>query len=78
MGGDAVSTPPRPAPPSAAGALAAPSGRRLETLDYRRRFPGAAPQIAADRMGDLDLAHPPPSVNLVDMRRKYHAVPRQE
>jgi hypothetical protein len=77
-GGDGVSTPPRPASPSAAGALAAPSGRRLETLDYRRKFRGATPQITADAMADLDLAHPPSSVNLVDIRRKYHAALRQE
>ena len=30
-------------------------------------------QIIADTMADLDLAFPAPSVNLVEVRRKYHA-----
>jgi hypothetical protein len=30
-------------------------------------------QIIADTIADLDLAYPPPSVNIVDIRRKYHA-----
>jgi PPK2 family polyphosphate:nucleotide phosphotransferase len=30
-------------------------------------------QIIADSMADLDLAFPAPSVNLADVRRKYHA-----
>ena len=30
-------------------------------------------QIIADAMADLDIAFPPPSVNLADIRRKYHA-----
>jgi PPK2 family polyphosphate:nucleotide phosphotransferase len=33
----------------------------------------AVSQILADTMADLDLAFPPPSVNLADIRRKYHA-----
>jgi len=32
----------------------------------------------ADTMADLDLAFPPPSVNLADIRRKYHAAVREE
>jgi PPK2 family polyphosphate:nucleotide phosphotransferase len=30
-------------------------------------------QIIADAMADLDLAFPPPSVNLAEIKRKYHA-----
>src|SRR5271169_6491413 len=33
----------------------------------------AVSQIIADAMADLDLAYPPPSVNLAEIRRKYHA-----
>ncbi len=33
----------------------------------------AVSQIIADAMADLDLAYPPPSVNLTEIRRKYHA-----
>src|SRR5580704_7839231 len=33
----------------------------------------AVSQIMADTMEDLKLAFPPPSVNLADIRRKYHA-----
>ena len=33
----------------------------------------AVSQIIADAMADLDLAFPPPSVNLAEIRRKYHA-----
>jgi PPK2 family polyphosphate:nucleotide phosphotransferase len=33
----------------------------------------AVSQIMADTMADLDLAFPPPPVNLADVRRKYHA-----
>jgi PPK2 family polyphosphate:nucleotide phosphotransferase len=33
----------------------------------------AVSQIIADAMADLDLAYPPPSVNLAGIRRKYHA-----
>jgi PPK2 family polyphosphate:nucleotide phosphotransferase len=33
----------------------------------------AVSQIIADAMADLGLAFPPPSVNLADIRRKYHA-----
>jgi PPK2 family polyphosphate:nucleotide phosphotransferase len=33
----------------------------------------AVSQIIADSMADLSLAFPPPSVNLADIRRKYHA-----
>jgi hypothetical protein len=33
----------------------------------------AVSQIIADTMADLDLAYPPPSVNLADIRRKYPA-----
>jgi PPK2 family polyphosphate:nucleotide phosphotransferase len=33
----------------------------------------AVSQIIADTIADLDLAYPPPSVNIVDIRRKYHA-----
>ncbi len=38
----------------------------------------AVSQIMADTMADLDLAFPPPSVNLADIRRKYHAAVREE
>jgi PPK2 family polyphosphate:nucleotide phosphotransferase len=37
----------------------------------------AVSQILADTMADLKLAFPPPSVNLVDIRRKYHAAVRR-
>ena len=37
----------------------------------------AVSQILADTMADLGLAFPPPSVNLADIRRKYHAAVRQ-
>jgi polyphosphate kinase 2 (PPK2 family) len=37
----------------------------------------AVSQIIADAMADLDLAFPPPSVNLADIRRKYHAAVEQ-
>jgi PPK2 family polyphosphate:nucleotide phosphotransferase len=37
----------------------------------------AVSQILADTMADLDLAFPPPSVNLADIRRKYHAAVQQ-
>jgi PPK2 family polyphosphate:nucleotide phosphotransferase len=37
----------------------------------------AVSQILADTMADLKLAFPAPSVNLVDIRRKYHAAVRQ-
>ena len=33
----------------------------------------AVSQIIADTMADLGLAFPAPSVNLADIRRKYHA-----
>ncbi len=33
----------------------------------------AVSQIIADSMADLDLAFPPPSVNLAEIKRKYHA-----
>ena len=33
----------------------------------------AVSQIIADAMADFGLAFPPPSVNLADIRRKYHA-----
>ena len=33
----------------------------------------AVSQIIADAMADLDLAFPPPSVNLGEIKRKYHA-----
>jgi PPK2 family polyphosphate:nucleotide phosphotransferase len=33
----------------------------------------AVSQIIADAMADLALAYPPPSVNLAEIRRKYHA-----
>jgi len=36
----------------------------------------AVSQIIADTMADLGLAFPPPSVNLADIRRKYHAAAR--
>jgi PPK2 family polyphosphate:nucleotide phosphotransferase len=38
----------------------------------------AVSQILADTMADLDLAYPPPSVNLAEIKRKYHAAVRQE
>ncbi len=37
----------------------------------------AVSQIIADAMADLDLAFPPPSVNLADIKRKYHAAVEQ-
>jgi PPK2 family polyphosphate:nucleotide phosphotransferase len=37
----------------------------------------AVSQILADTMADLNLAFPPPSVNLTDIRRKYHAAVQQ-
>jgi PPK2 family polyphosphate:nucleotide phosphotransferase len=36
----------------------------------------AVSQIIADTIADLDLVFPPPSVNLADIRRKYHAAAR--
>lgn len=33
----------------------------------------AVSQIIAETVADLDLAYPPPSVNLAEIRRKYHA-----
>ena len=33
----------------------------------------AVSQIIADAMADLDLAFPPPSVKLGEIKRKYHA-----
>ena len=38
----------------------------------------AVSQIIADAMADLDLAFPPPSVNLADIRRKYHAAVEED
>jgi PPK2 family polyphosphate:nucleotide phosphotransferase len=38
----------------------------------------AVSQIIADTMEELKLAFPPPSVNLADIRRKYHAAVREE
>jgi len=32
----------------------------------------------ADTMEELKLAFPPPSVNLADIRRKYHAAVKEE
>jgi hypothetical protein len=37
----------------------------------------AVSQIIADTMADLGLAFPPPSVNLADIKRKYHAAVEQ-
>jgi PPK2 family polyphosphate:nucleotide phosphotransferase len=37
----------------------------------------AVSQIMAETMADLNLAFPPPPVNLADIRRKYHAAVRQ-
>src|SRR5271155_2623844 len=37
----------------------------------------AVSQIIADAMADLALAYPPPSVNLAEIRRKYHAAARE-
>jgi PPK2 family polyphosphate:nucleotide phosphotransferase len=37
----------------------------------------AVSQIIADAMADLDLAYPPPSVNLAEIRRKYHAAAKE-
>ncbi len=37
----------------------------------------AVSQIIADAMADLDLAFPPPSVNLGEIKRKYHAAVEQ-
>jgi PPK2 family polyphosphate:nucleotide phosphotransferase len=38
----------------------------------------AVSQILADTIADLDLALPAPSVNLADIRRKYHAAVHQD
>jgi polyphosphate kinase 2 (PPK2 family) len=38
----------------------------------------AVSQIMADTMADLGLAYPPPTVNLADIKRRYHAAVRQE
>ena len=38
----------------------------------------AVSQIIADTMDDLDLAYPPPSVNLAEIRRKYHAAAHED
>ena len=38
----------------------------------------AVSQIMADTMEDLKLAYPPPSVDLAEIQRKYHAAVRQE
>ncbi len=38
----------------------------------------AVSQIMADTMDDLQLKFPPPSVNLADIRRKYHAALKEE
>jgi hypothetical protein len=38
----------------------------------------AVSQIMADMMEELKLAFPPPSVNVSDIRRKYHAAVKQE
>jgi len=38
----------------------------------------AVSQIMADAMEELKLAFPPPSVNLADIRRKYHAALKQQ
>ena len=37
----------------------------------------AVSRIIADAMADLDLAYPPPSVNLAEIRRKYHAAAQE-
>ena len=37
----------------------------------------AVSQIIADAMADLDLAYPPPTVNLAEIRRKYHGAARE-
>lgn len=37
----------------------------------------AVSQIMADTMADLELAFPPPPVNLADIRRKYHVAVQQ-
>src|SRR5271157_3428215 len=38
----------------------------------------AVSQIISDAMEELNLAFPPPSVNLADIRRKYHAAVKEE
>jgi PPK2 family polyphosphate:nucleotide phosphotransferase len=38
----------------------------------------AVSQIISDAMEELKLAFPPPSVNLTDIRRKYHAAVKEE
>ena len=38
----------------------------------------AVSQIMADTMEDLKLAFPPPSVDIADIRRKYHAAVKEE
>jgi hypothetical protein len=37
----------------------------------------AVSQIVGDTMADLDLAFPPPTVNLADIRGKYHAAVKE-
>ena len=37
----------------------------------------AVSQIIADTMADLHLAYPPPSVNLAEIRKKYHTAARE-
>lgn len=37
----------------------------------------AVSQIIAETMADLDLSYPPPSVNLAEIRRKYHAAAQE-
>ncbi len=38
----------------------------------------AVSQIAADAMDDLNMAYPPPTVDLADIKRKYHAARQEE
>jgi hypothetical protein len=37
----------------------------------------AVSEIIADTMADLDLAYPPPSVYLAEVRKKYHTAARE-
>ena len=38
----------------------------------------AVSQIVADTMADLHMTYPKPTVDLADIRRKYHAAERAE
>ena len=50
-------------------------GRIVDQIFVGRNL--AVSQILAHTMADLALAYPPPSVNLAEIRRKYHAAARE-